>query len=235
MLRIAVVDDDEEDLSRIRAYLDQYFAAEPREYSVSSFSDGEDLLLQKPDSFDLLFLDVEMRWSNGIDIARTLRERGSDLVILFISRIAQYAVEGYSVDALDYLLKPVAYEEFAVKLGRALRQIDARQPFRIRLSQGGDHRWLSSDAIRYVEVFGHHLVYHTTEGQFRTTDTIGAAAGQLVPLGFLQCSRFCLANPRFVTGVDGNTLLLGEDRVSISRRRRKEFVDALLRYHGGIS
>lgn len=235
MLRIAVVDDDEEDLSRIRAYLDQYFAAEPREYSVSSFSDGEDLLLQKPDSFDLLFLDVEMRWSNGIDIARSLRERGSDLVILFVSRIAQYAVEGYSVDALDYLLKPVAYEEFAVKLGRALRQIDARRPFRIRISQGGDHRWVSSDTIRYVEVFGHHLIYHTTEGLFRTTDTIGAAAGQLTPLGFLQCSRFCLVNPRYVTGVDGSTLLLGADRVPISRRRRKEFVDALLRYHGGIS
>ena len=235
MLRIAVVDDDQEDLSRIRSYLDQYFAAEPREYSVSSFPDGEDLLLQKPDSFDLLFLDVEMRWSNGIDIARTLRERGSDLVILFISRIVQYAVEGYSVDALDYLLKPVAYEEFAVKLRRALRHIDARRPFRIHLSQGGDHRWVSSDAIRYVEVYGHQLVYHTTDGQFRTTDTIGAAAGQLAPLGFLQCSRFCLINPRYVTGVDGNTLLLGADRVPISRRRRKEFVDALLRYHGGIS
>ena len=235
MLRIAVVDDDQEDLSRIRAYLDQYFAAEPREYAVSSFSDGEDLLLQKPDSFDLLFLDVEMRWSNGIDIARSLRERGSDLVILFISRIAQYAVEGYSVDALDYLLKPVAYEEFAVKLRRALRQIDSRRSSSIRLSQGGDHRWVSSDEIRYVEVFGHHLIYHTKDGELRTTDTIGAAAGQLAPLGFLQCSRFCLVNPRYVTGVDGSTLLLGADRVPISRRRRKEFVDALLRYHGGIS
>ena len=235
MLRIAVVDDDEQDLSRIRTYLDQYFAAEPREYVVSSFSDGEDLLLQKPDSFDLLFLDVEMRWSNGINIARTLRERGSDLVILFISRIVQYAVEGYSVDALDYLLKPVAYEEFAVKLRRALHQIDARRPFRIHLSQGGDHRWVSSDTIRYVEVFGHRVVYHTTDGQFRTTDTIGAAAEQLVPLGFLKCSRFCLANPRYVTGVDGSTLLLGEERVPISRRCLKELVAALLGYHGGLS
>lgn len=235
MLRIAIVDDSEEDIAQIRGYLERYFASEPRDYSAAAFSDGEDLLLQKSDSFDLLFLDVEMRWSNGIDIARSLRERGSDLVILFISRIAQYAVEGYSVDALDYLLKPVAYEEFAVKLRRALRQIDSRRSSSIRLSQGGDHRWVSSDEIRYVEVFGHHLIYHTTDGQFRTTDTIGAAAEQLAPLGFLQCSRFCLANPRYVTGVDGNTLLLGADRVPISRRRRKEFVDALLRYHGGIS
>lgn len=235
MLRIAIVDDSEEDIAQIRGYLEQYFASEPRDYSAAAFSDGEDLLLQKPDSFDLLFLDVEMRWSNGIDIARSLRERGSDLVILFISRIAQYAVEGYSVDALDYLLKPVAYEEFAVKLRRALRQIDSRRSSSIRLSQGGDHRWVSSDEIRYVEVFGHHLIYHTTGGELRTTDTIGAAAGQLTPLGFLQCSRFCLVNPRYVTGVDGSTLLLGADRVPISRRRRKEFVDALLRYHGGIS
>ena len=152
-------------------------------------SDGEDLLLRETGTFDLLFLDVEMRWSNGVDVARSIREKDSDLVILFVSRIARYAVEGYSVDALDYLLKPVGYEELAVKLRRALRHIDSHRAFRIRLSQGGDYRWVSTDAIRFVEVFGHHLVYHTGEGQFRTTDTIGAAIEQLGPYGFLQCSR----------------------------------------------
>ena len=86
-----------------------------------------------------------------------------------------------------------------------------------------------------MEAFGHNLLYHTTDGQFRTTDTIGAATEQLRPFRFLQCSRFCLVNPRFVTGVDGDTLLLGQERISISRRRRKELVDALLRYHGGLT
>ena len=235
MLRIALVDDNEEDLSQIRTYLGQYFAQEPREYSVSTFSDGEDLLLREVGTFDLLFLDVEMRWSNGIDVARAIRERDKDLVILFVSRIAQYAIEGYSVDALDYLLKPVGYEEFSVKLRKALRHIESHRAYRIRLSQGGDYRWVSTDELRYVEVFGHNLIYHTRDGEFRTTDTIGAATEQLRPYRFLQCSRFCLVNPRYVTGVDGNTLLLGQDRIPISRRRRKELVEALLRYHGSMS
>ena len=235
MLRIALVDDNEEDLSLIRSYLDRYFAEEPREYAVTSFADGEDLLLREVGTFDVVYLDVEMRWSNGIDIARSIREKDRDLVILFVSRIAQYAVEGYSVDALDYLLKPVGYEEFAVKLRKALRHIESRSARRIRLSQGGDYRWVSTDEIRYVEVLGHNLLYHTTDGEFRTTDTIGAATEQLRPFRFLQCSRFCLVNPRFVTGVDGDTLLLGQERISISRRRRKELVDALLRYHGGLT
>ena len=235
MLRIALVDDNEEDLSLIRSYLDRYFAEEPREYAVTSFADGEDLLLREVGTFDVVYLDVEMRWSNGIDIARSIREKDRDLVILFVSRIAQYAVEGYSVDALDYLLKPVGYEAFAVKLRKALRHIESRSARRIRLSQGGDYRWVSTDEIRYVEAFGHNLLYHTTDGEFRTTDTIGAATEPLRPLRLPQCSPLCLAGPRRAPAAAGDALLLGQERISISRRRRKELVDALLRYHGGLT
>ena len=235
MLRIAIVDDDAEDLGRLKDCIRRFFDERAEDCALFAFSDGEDLLYRYDGTFDLIFLDVEMRWSNGIDVARAIRERDKDLVILFVSRIAQYAIEGYSVDALDYLLKPVGYEEFAVKLRKALRHIESHRAYRIRLSQGGDYRWVSTDELRYVEVFGHNLVYHMRDGEFRTTDTIGAATEQLGPYRFLQCSRFCLVNPRYVTGIDGNTLLLGQDRIPISRRRRKELVDALLRYHGSIS
>ncbi len=97
----------------------------------------------------------------------------------------------------------------------------------------GGFRWLLSDDVRYVEVYGHSLIYHTTEGELRAAGAIGPLAEELAPYHFLQCARFFLVNLKYVTGIDGGDLLLGEDRIPISRRRRKEILDALLLYNGG--
>ena len=59
-----------------------------------------------------------MRWSNGLDVARAIRERDRNTVLIFVSRMAQYAVQGYSVDAMDYILKPVEYAGFEKSCGR---------------------------------------------------------------------------------------------------------------------
>ena len=235
MVRVAIADDSAEDLALVNRYIERYCTENGIRLSCASFSDGEDLLEQEErNPFDLLLLDVEMQWLNGIDVARTIRERNSETVILFISAIVRYAVQGYSVGAMDYLLKPVAYPDFSIKLRNALHYIEAHRAFRIQLTMDGNYRWLSSDQLRYVEVFRHALVYHTTDGDFQTLGTIGAIAGQLLPHHFVQCSRFSLVNLKYVTGIEDNTLLLGSDRIAVSRRRRKELVDALLRYQGGL-
>ena len=233
MIRIAIVDDDADDLKLLQSNIERFFQSSGGEYSLFAFSDGEDLLYRYDGSYDVIFLDVEMRWSNGIDVARSIRERDRDTALIFISRIAQYAVQGYSVDALDYILKPVEYASFEKKMQKALHHVESHRAHRIRISQDGDYRWLSSDAIRYVEVYGHALIYHTEEGVFRATGTISAAAEELAPFHFIQCTRFCLVNLKYVTGIDSGTIYLGQDALPISRRRRKEIVDALLLYNGG--
>ena len=233
MIRIALVDDDREDLDLLEGLLRRYFQAHGGEYAVFPFADGEDLLQGYPGSYDILFLDVEMRWSNGIDVARAIREKDRDTVILFVSRIAQYAVQGYSVDAMDYLLKPVEYGSFEPKLRRAIGYAQSHRSSKIQINVGGDYRWISTDAIRHVEVYGHSLVYHTAEGELRSAGAIAAVAEKLEPCHFIQCTRFSLVNLKYVTGIEGNDLILGAEKIPISRRRRKEIVDALLDYNGG--
>ena len=233
MVRIAIVDDDREDLELLQEQLRRYFQSRGEDCSVFPFSDGEDLLQTYSASYDILFLDVEMRWSNGIDVARSLRDRDQDTVIIFVSRLAQYAVEGYSVNAFDYILKPVEYSSFEKKLDRALRHLASHRSHKIRIASGGDYIWLSSDEIRYIEVYGHYLVYHSTRGDFSTGGAINAVAEELAPLHFIQCTRFSLVNLKHVTGVDGDNVILGRDQLPISRRRRKALLDALLRYNGG--
>ena len=233
MIRIAIVDDDREDLAMLRDYIRRCFQDDPGAFTVTAFTDGEELLAQYDSSFDILLLDVEMRRSNGIEVARAIRERDGETVLLFISRVAQYAVQGYSVDAMDYILKPVEFGSFEAKLRKAVNRVEAHRARTIQLAMDGDYRWLLSDEIRYVEVYGHLLVYHTAEGDYRVPGSIGPVVRQLTPYHFVQCTRFLLVNLKFVTGLEGDTLLLGRDRLPVSRRRRRELVDALLLYNGG--
>lgn len=234
MIRIAFLDDDTQDLRLLEENIRRYFEMHGGDFALYPFTDGEELLLQYDQGFDLLFLDVELRRSDGLDVARRIRERDQNAVLIFVSRMAHYAVDGYAVDAMDYLLKPVEYASFEKKMQKALNLLASRRSHRLRISMDGGYRWLSSDAVRYVEVYGHALVYHTTEGDFRAPGAIGALAEELRPFHFIQCARFSLVNLKYVTGIDGGDLILGKDRVPISRRRRKEIVDALLCYNGGV-
>ncbi len=233
MIRLAIVDDDAEDLKLLQGYIARFFENRGEEYRLFTFSDGEDLLFRYDGTFDLIFLDVEMRWSNGIDVARSIRRRDGDTTLLFVSRIAQYAVEGYSVEAMDYLLKPVEYAVLEKKLQKALNHVASRRSCRVRICADGDYRWLNTDSIRYVEVYGHSLIYHTTEGDFRASGAIAAVAEELAPYHFLQCARFSLVNLKYVTGIDSSMIYIGADAIPLSRRRRKELVNALLLYNGG--
>lgn len=233
MIRIAIADDDAEDLKRLENMIRSVFQDSGEDCAVFPFPEGEDLLGEYNGSYDIIFLDVEMRWSNGIDVARAIRERDQDTVLIFVSRVAQYAVQGYSVDAMDYILKPLEYASFEKKLQKAVKHVLSHRAHKLRIPTDGGFRWLSSDEIRYVEVFGHFLVYHTTEGDLRVSGAIGPLEKELAPFHFIRCTRFSLVNLKYVTGVDGGDLLLGTDRVPVSRRRRKEIVDALLVYNGG--
>ena len=235
MLRIAIIDDDAEDRELLHSYIDRFFENDASKYTVYTFSDGEDLLLRYNASYDIVFLDVEMKWSNGIDIAHKIREIDTKTMILFVSRIAQYAVDGYSVSAFDYLLKPVEFASFTIKFQKALNYYQSHLTCRIRIPLDGDYRWISTDEIRYVEVFGHSLIYHTINGNLRSLGTIGSATEQLMPYHFLQTTRFCLVNLKYVTGIEDNSLLLGKDLVPVSRRRKKEIVDALMLFNGGFA
>lgn len=233
MLRIALVDDDAEDLRLLKENIEKYFAESPGECAILTFAEGEDLLMDYDSSYDVIFLDVEMRWSNGIDVARRIRELDENTVIIFISRVAQYALQGYSVDAMDYILKPLEYADLEKKLRKAINHVQSRRGHKLQIAMDGDYRWLSSESIRYVEVFGHSLVYHTSEGDFHASGSIASVSEELEKYHFIRCTRFLLVNLKYVTGIDGNNIILGEDRLPISRRRRAEIVSALLIYNGG--
>lgn len=242
-ISIAVVDDDATDGGATTAMVERYCAehgipaapAHADGYMVERFTDGSSLLdacdAEGGRPFDLIILDIEMPGIDGMQTARILRERDNRAVILFTTKMAQYATVGYDVDAVGYLVKPVAYPGFALRMRKALEVIRERHGTTIAIRSDDHMHFLDSRDVRYVEVLGHSVLYHTGGGVWRDWDTLKAVAERLGPHYFAQPNRYCLVNLEWVTALDGDTLIVDGERLTVSRARKKALMQALSRYH----
>ena len=122
VVRIGILEDEAAYSERLQTYLKQYQTENPDfSYTTAVYTTGIALLTKFASQFDLLFLDIQLPDMTGIEVARRIREKDESVMILFTTNYSQYAIDGYSVRAFDYMLKPLSYQPFSSKLSRALR------------------------------------------------------------------------------------------------------------------
>ena len=126
MIRIALVEDEAEVRAQLQGYVQRHTRQYGTEFAVTEFADGMELLDDYRPVYDVLFLDVEMKHLDGMETARRVRELDKDVIIVFITNMAQYAIGGYAVGALDYVLKPVPYFAFSQQLRKVEEQLRRR-------------------------------------------------------------------------------------------------------------
>ena len=233
MLKIACVEDDAAEAAQLKSCLDRYAAEHGLALETCAFATADQLLAQYDPAFDILFLDVEMPGTSGMQAARQLRRQGCEAVILFITNIARYAVQGYEVEALDFILKPVNYPVFGIKMDRAVRRARSRAGHTVTLSLADGIRRLDVRQIYYLETRDRMLYYHTEQGAFALRGSLSAAEKELAPWHFARCNQCYLVNLRHVTGVAGDTVTVAGRPLEISRRCRAPFVAAVTAYIGG--
>lgn len=230
MLRIAVVEDDKTYAAQLKEYLRMYGEEKKRKLSVVVFSDGEDIVTGYKADFDIILMDVEMQFMDGMTAAEEIRKVDSEVVIIFITNMPQYAIHGYRVDALDYVLKPLSYFAFSQRIDRAMTRVGKKESSFITIALKGGMRKLDISLICYVEVRDHDLIYHTMDGDCLTKGTIKEAEDSLSGERFFRCNRCYLVNLEYVEDFQGSSVTVNGECVQVSRSRKKAFLDALNNY-----
>lgn len=233
MIRIAIVDDDSTSIELLKSYMMQYQRERGEEMSVTAFSDGDELVENYKAEFDMILLDIEMRFMDGMTAAKKIRESDPEVVIIFITNMTQYAINGYQVNATDYVLKPVSYFSFSQSLDRALVRMGKRVKHYIAINVKGGTVKLGVAEICYVESQGHRLIFHTKTDEYVTFSTMKEIEEKLKDYHFFRCNKGILLNLAFVDGVQDGCVIVNNEMLVISRGRKKDFMEELTNYLGG--
>lgn len=233
MYRIAVVDDDREFSAKLREYLEQYARENDETFEIEVFYDGAEILKDYTPRYELILLDIEMPVVNGMEAAQKIRELDESVVLMFITNMAQYAIHGYSVGALDFVMKPISYYPFSMKIKRALKRVQKKEIPTVLLTTSDGVKRLKVSQIYYVEIQGHMLHYYTEEGEFVMRGTLSSVEKMLPSSLFVKCNHWYLVNLMHVTEVRKNTAVVGNFELEVSRRNRAGFLKALAEHMGG--
>ena len=231
MLSIAVVDDEQAFSDALCQMIRQFAAKQHIEVSITCFQDGIDIAEDFRSKWDIIFLDIQMKLMDGLAAARRIRACDSDVVLIFVTTMAQYAINGYEVDAFDYILKPLSYPQFEIRMNKAVKEVEKKKAHSyICLKKYSDIVKVSTDDILYIEVAGHTLRYITAGETYERRATIGDAEKELEGLPFARCSLSFLVNLKRVDRVSGDSVFVAEHELPISRNRKKEFLQAFTDY-----
>lgn len=235
-MRIAIVEDEKADAARLQDYLQRYEKEHALSLHVENFTDGMQIAerYRTGNGFDIIFMDIQMRYMDGMTAARKIREMDADVILIYITNMAQFAIKGYEVNALDFLIKPVGYPMFEAKLKKAQNKLEtAREKFLVGKSRDGVFKIYTKELI-YIEVKNHSLIYHTTSGVYTCTGSLKEAEKEVQGIAFSKCNSCYLVHLAYVEKVTKDQVVMTDgSQLLISGPRRKQFMKELTDYYGG--
>lgn len=232
-MKVAVVDDTPSDAQRLVDYLERFRQEQRADIQTDVYHASVEFLEVYQPDYDVVFLDIEMPGSDGLQVAHEIRAKDTAVGIIFITNMAQYAIRGYEVNAIDFMVKPVGYYNFAEKLEKAIRFSQKRNRRYLLLRDEDGMNRVSTSEILYVEKDRDYLVYHTGLKNFRERGTMKDLKDKLSGLTFSECTSGILVNLSHVRRIGKETVCLGGETLPLSRRMKKSFTQDFIDYIGG--
>lgn len=216
--KVAICDDSESDREKIAGMVRRWAEASGNDVFMSVFPSSESFLFQYAEdkNYDILLLDVEMRELSGIDLAKRVRAERGRAEIVFITSHFEFIAEGYEVDALHYLVKPVAEQKLFEVLDRAAERLALEPPSVVVNCDGGTMKLLEAD-ILYIESFAHYIEIHTPTDVYRLKESI-TAFGEQLSGDFFRAHRSYIVNLKAVERISRSSLrLAGGAEIPLAR------------------
>lgn len=234
MLRFAIAEDVAEERELLEQYILRYLSQQGLEARIYPFPSGEELLEDYPAGVDAVFLDIEMADINGMETARRLRRFDPDVPLLFVTNMVQFALEGYEVDAADFIVKPVEYGSFALRMDRLMRRLDREKERFLLIRQGNQTLRCDVREITYIESLNKKTILHRLTGEPITCSEPLYTLEKALESGFFRCHNAFLVNLDHIEALSAGEVTLHGETVPISKYRKKDFLAALANHRGRL-
>ncbi|MDO4913650.1 MAG: LytTR family DNA-binding domain-containing protein [Bifidobacteriaceae bacterium] len=232
--RVAITDDEAPMREHLITLLNQYADEHNISIDIAEFDSGEALLHKYSPQYDLIMLDVEMGAQDGFTTAKAIRNIDSQVMILFVTNMSQYAIRGYEVNALSYLVKPVPYNALAHEMDKCIQrkqQIESTDALTFTIN--GVVTKVLLNNILYIESIKHKIIVHAFNARYEFNGTLKNLVPLLEPKNFFVSNSCYIVNLKYVNSIDALSCTMTDGtNLAVSRRRRKDFKQALTVYLG---
>ncbi len=237
MYTIALCDDEVKELDQIEAFLESYQDGKQElAYRTERFASAEELLQRvKEDGYmpDILLLDIFMSGKTGIEAAEELRKLGMCMPIVFLTTSREHALEAYEVDAIQYLVKPLAEERFFHAMDSAIGQLRRMEESQVIIKVAGGMRQIQIDDIVYCESQKNYQIFYMKEEEYRVRMT-AAKLWELLERfpQFGRCGRSYILNMNHINSVEREEIVMYNNRtIYIPRNKAAEFKKEYFAYY----
>lgn len=234
MYNIAIIEDSKADRDNLIRCLKKYEEEYSENFKIDIFVDGLTFISDYNATYDIVFMDIEMPYMDGMRASEKLREIDEYVNLIFVTNMAQYAIKGYEVNAKYFILKPIDYFNLKMKLQKVLENCDIKQDRVLKVKVEEGYAKVHSSKILFLKSDKHTISIFTDKGIYLTRSSMKEMEGILPEELFVRCDNSYMVNLVFVSKVNQNTVTVGKYEVPVSRAGRKKLVNAFTQYLGDI-
>lgn len=233
MIKIAIVEDNKDDQQKLIKRINDYELKRNVLFTKKTFDNGIQFLENDLINYEIVFLDIEMPYMDGITLGSKIKQINPSAIIIIVSNSNQYAIKGYSINAIGYITKPIHGYSFDNIFDKALEKIKLSNASFILLTTDDITCKVSLMDIMYIEVFDHYLYFNLFNKVIKVRDSLSKFENLLKDKNFYKPIRSTLINLYYVEEIRGNNIVLSNQKeFPIARGKKAEFEKLYTKYIG---
>ena len=234
MWNIAIIEDEEAMSNQLVSYFAKFGKDYNESFSFAIFNNAETFLKNYKKEYSVVLMDINLPGMSGMECVKKLREIDDTVLVIFVTNLSQFAVDGYEVKAFDFVVKPISYYNFSLKLKRALSHLSSLNNYELIISTKDKKYFININQLIYIEIRNHTIIYHLVNEEIKGSGTLKSLYTNLKKHHFAFCNQCYLVNLAFVKGIDDGFLLINNEKIRIASSRKKSFMQELTAYIGEI-